>query len=444
MDPIFLIEIGIVGLAVALQFVVFFSNNRAIREFAKTYPDKPWLTSKSVPVSMEDSDILTSQPETMELIEEQARFHPHFKEIVQTTNSYLEKNRGEADFDILKEMAENRLESQEIAIEGNINLPLYIGLLCTFTGVIIGLVKIAFVGVTDSAIQSFVGGVLIGMIGSAMGLLLTVRSNYIFKDGKKSRDNREYDYFTFLRTYILPALPKTQNQTLSSLRESLSAFNQGFVQYQSHVNTSLEETLKLFRDLKGVFNQIRTIEQGLNGMGNYLQVNDGLIEKQIAYLNSYTQQAEQISAGLGKHFSQVDQKLNQIVDDNLRAIDQSAQSAYMKMDQYLSSLQHGDTRAFADGLNQDLNTIRKEVAQIQQRSLEINERLLGTATQSQQAYQVMVNEIKALNTKVDARLGSGANFMETGIFKFFVAAGILAFLVGTASGVAYLLNLFSI
>lgn len=443
MDPIFLIEIGIVGLAVALQFVVFFSNNRTIKEFAKTYPDKPWLTSKSVPVSANDDDLLVSQPETMELIEEQARFHPNFKEIVRTTNAYLEKNRGEANFDILKEMSENKLESQEIAIEGNVNLPLYIGLLCTFTGVIIGLVKIAFVGVTDSAIQSFVGGVLIGMIGSAMGLLLTIRSNYVFKDAKKTRDNREYDYFTFLRTYILPALPKTQNQTLSSLRESLSAFNQGFVQYQSHVNTSLEETLKLFKDLKGVFNQIRTIEQGLSGMGNYLQVNDGLIEKQIAYLDSYTQKAEEISSSLGKHFYQVDEKLNQIVDDNLRAIDQSAQSAYMKMDRYLSSLEHGDTRAFADALNNDLNTIRKEVAGIQQRSLEINERLLGTATQSQQAYQVLVNEMKALNSKVDSRKGSD-EFMESGLFKFFVGAGILAFIVGIVSGVTYLANLFTL
>ena len=102
------------------------------------------------------------------------------------------------------------------------------------------------------------------------------------------------------------------------------------------MNHSLEETLKLFRDLKGVFNQIRTIEQGLNGMGNFLQVNDGLLEKQISYIESYAQKAEDISANLGRHFTQVDQKLNQIVDDNLRAIDQSAQSAYMKMDQYLA------------------------------------------------------------------------------------------------------------
>ena len=444
MDLIFLLELLIVGLAIAAQFFIFFSNNRAIKQFAQTYPEKPWLTTKAVPISSVDQDLLTSEPESMELIEEQARFHPFFKEIVQTTNSYLEKNKGEANFGILKEMSEIKLDSQEDAIEGNVNLPLYVGLLCTFTGVIIGLVKIAFEGVSDASIGSFIGGVLIGMIGSAMGLLLTVRSNYVFKNARKIRDKREYDYFTFLRTYILPALPKTQNQTLSSLRESLSAFNQGFVQYQSHMNHSLEETLKLFRDLKGVFNQIRTIEQGLNGMGNFLQVNDGLLEKQISYIESYAQKAEDISANLGRHFSQVDQKLNQIVDDNLKAIDQSAQSAYMKMDQYLASLQHGDTRAFADSLNQDLNSIRKEVAHIQQRSLEINERLLGSVSQGQQAYQVMVSEMKGLNSKLDAQAQSGSGFLESGLFKFFVAAGIIAFLVGIASGATYLINLFSV
>ena len=220
MDLIFLLELLIVGLAIAAQFFIFFSNNRAIKQFAQTYPEKPWLTTKAVPISSADQDLLTSEPETMELIEEQARFHPFFKEIVHTTNSYLEKNKGEANFDILKEMSEIKLDSQEDAIEGNVNLPLYVGLLCTFTGVIIGLVKIAFEGVSDASIGSFIGGVLIGMIGSAMGLLLTVRSNYVFKNARKIRDKREYDYFTFLRTYILPALPKTQNQTLSSLRES--------------------------------------------------------------------------------------------------------------------------------------------------------------------------------------------------------------------------------
>ncbi|MEM6631699.1 MAG: hypothetical protein AAF694_18625 [Bacteroidota bacterium] len=443
MDLIFIVELLVVGLAVAAQFYIFFSNNRAIKQFAQTYPEKPWLATKSVPISSLDQDLLTAEPETMEFIEEQARFHPYFKEIVQTTNSYLEKNKGEANFDILKEMSEIKLESQEDAIEGNINLPLYVGLLCTFTGVIIGLIKIAFDGVSDESIGSFIGGVLIGMIGSAMGLLLTVRSNYIFKNARKTRDKREYDYFTFLRTYILPALPKTQNQTLSSLRESLSAFNQGFVQYQSHMNSSLEETLKLFRDLKGVFNQIRNIEQGLNGMGNFLQVNDGLIEKQISYIESYAQKAEDLSSNLGRHFSQVDQKLNQIVDDNLRAIDQSAQSAYMKMDQYLSSLQHGDTRAFADSLNQDLNGIRREVANIQQRSLEINERLLGSVSQGQQAYQVMMNEMKSLNAKLESQANGGV-FLESGLFKFFVAAGIIACIVGIASGATYLINLISL
>ena len=123
-------------------------------------------------------------------------------------NDYLIRNKGAADFDILKELAERKSASQQSAIDSNIALPLYIGLLCTFTGVIIGLIRIATDGVSDDAIQAFIGGVLIGMIGSAVGLALTTRSNFVFKNAKKTRDGKQYDYFSFLRSNILPTLQK--------------------------------------------------------------------------------------------------------------------------------------------------------------------------------------------------------------------------------------------
>jgi len=209
------------------------------------------------------------------------------------------------------------------------------------------------------------------------------------------------------------------------------------------MNNSLQETLTLFRDLKGVFQQIRSLEQGLSSMGQFLQANDGLIERQVAYIETYTRKAEEFSQRLGHHFAQVDRKMEQLVDDNLKAIDHSAQAAYMKMDQYLSSLEHGERRAFAEALNKDLTEIRSDVANIQRRSLEINERLLHNVTDGKSAYQSMTEEIRALNARMDKVISGNNSFMDSPTFKFFVVAGTLAFIVGLISGGMYLINLFT-
>ena len=284
MDTFFLVEIGIVAVIVVLQFIVFFRNNIAISRLESIFPSSSLLKSKTVGLT-EDSTSPILGDDTIDLIEENPRFSRTFGEIVETTNAYLTRNKGQADFDILQDLAEHKSYSQEDSIESNVALPLYIGLLCTFTGVILGLIRIAQTGVSDDAITAFIGGVLIGMIGSAVGLALTVRSNYVFKEARKVRDSKQYDYLTFLRENIIPTLSKSADSSVGALRDNLAHFNEGFAKYQTHMNESLSETLKLFHELKDVFTKIRQIERGLNGMGNFIKSNDGLIEKQIAYID---------------------------------------------------------------------------------------------------------------------------------------------------------------
>ncbi len=430
MDPIFLAELVIVGVIIAIQFIVFFRNNQAIGQLENLYPKATGLTTQSQPAESGGGQI--------DLILENPAFSGTFREIVRTTNAYLTKNRGAADFDILKEIAERRSHSQERAIDANITLPLYIGLLCTFIGVIIGLVKIAVVGVSDAAIQSFIGGVLIGMVGSAMGLTLTVRSNHRFRGARQARDNEQYNYFTFLRTHILPALRRDPSQPVAALRENLAAFNEGFAQYQEHVNSSLGETLRLFSELKSVFNQIRGIEQGLSGIGHFLQANDGLIDRQVAYLDSYAQKAEAFTHKLGDHFQRTDRQVATLVDENIRALDQSTKAAYVKMDQYLSGLDGGDSKAFVEALTRDLDKIRGNVATLQEKSLEVNARLLEQLSRDTESRDDLAAQVRVLTAKLEQTLAHPGGFMNSMAFQFFVYAGTAAFVLGIIGGAIFL------
>jgi hypothetical protein len=441
MDTYFLVEIGIVAVIVLLQFVVFFRNNIAIKRLENIFPSPSLLKSKTTGLTEENTSPILGD-NTIELIEENPRFSRTFTEIVETTNAYLTRNKGEADFDILQDLAEHKSLSHEDAIEANVALPLYIGLLCTFTGVILGLIRIAQYGVSDDAITAFIGGVLIGMIGSAVGLALTVRSNYVFKDSRKLRDSKQYDYFTFLREQIIPKLPKALDGSIGTLRDNLATFNEGFAQYQQHMNESLSETLKLFHELKDVFTRIRQIESGINGMGNFIKTNDDLIEKQITYIDNYAKKAETFSRQLGNHISMVDNQVNTLVNENIKALENSTQAAYVKMDRYLSSID-GDTKSFAEALNKDLATIRGNIDQLQVKSMQVNAKLLDQLSKESRANQELSAQMETMNHKLEEVLNQqNKAFTHSFGFKLFIFSGIGAFLLAIAGGVMYAINYF--
>ncbi len=444
-DPILLAEIGIVATIIIIQIVVFSRNNAAIRTLRKIYPSATALEAKETALPPEEQD---GKEGTALQIVSTKRFSNTFKDIVRTTNAYLRKNRGLAEADILREMAEDKDSAVEKAIDANISLPLYIGLLCTFTGVIIGLIKVMTVGVTDAAIQSFVGGVLIGMIGSAIGLALTVRSNFLFKDSKKQRDADRYEYLSFVRGQILPALKEevevevVQDESVDEIREKLAAFHHGFANYQEYMNDSLGETLRLFNELKGVFDRIRQLEGGLASVGHVIENNDNMLEKQVAYIDAYAQKAEQFTQILGEHYAQVDGKLNTIVNEGVRKIDTGIQAAYAKMDQYLEGLENGEnSKAFVDGLQQNLTVIRGDLAHLQSRSAEINDKILKRLESDGQINLRISQQMEAMNANLKQVLldqqKMRGSFINSTAFKIFAITGTVAFVLAIAGGIAY-------
>ena len=265
-----------------------------------------------------------------------------------------------------------------------------------------------------------------------------------FKNAKKKRDEKNYDYLTFIRTDILPSLQKGADNSVGALRENLAHFNEGFAQYQEHMNESLHETLRLFGDLKQVFTQIRQVEQGINGMGNFIQANDGLIEKQIAYIDNYTKKAESFSQQLGQHISSVDSQMNSLVSENIKALETSTKSAYIKMDRYLSSID-GDTKSFADALNKDLTHIRGDIDQLQEKSIQVNAKLLEQLTKESRANQELSKQMESMNRRLEDAFAQQSNaFTNSFGFKLFVFSGVGAFLLAIAGGVMYGINLFGV
>jgi translation initiation factor 2B subunit (eIF-2B alpha/beta/delta family) len=109
-----------------------------------------------------------------------------FVKIVADTNEYLLNNRGAAaDFNILKDISERHADSGDEQIQAQLSTPLYLGLLGTFLGAILGLFSI--IPPTTQVSDAFLRPLHSAISGKTLTLgsvrNLTVNTNYeVFKD----------------------------------------------------------------------------------------------------------------------------------------------------------------------------------------------------------------------------------------------------------------------
>lgn len=164
-----------------------------------------------------------------------------FSEVITDTNDYLRANKGAAaDFNALRDISEREAELLDAEIEAQISTPLYLGLLGTFGGAILGLFVLvnpfgapeadaaASAGFNNADVTHFLGGVLIAMVGSLFGLGFTLWGNQLLKSARATRDRLKNDYYNFLQKALLPKLNSDMQQGLNQLRAVLDAFNQDF------------------------------------------------------------------------------------------------------------------------------------------------------------------------------------------------------------------------
>lgn len=204
-------------------------------------PPARHIQTHSTPIVIDDDDDIddiTSEEEVepivytdIDLIKTRQGSDP-FKEIVYETNSYLCKNVGtSADFSILQDICERKLEALETQISNTINVPLYLGLGGTFIGIITGLFGIAFKvdslfsNANMSPLTNLLVGVVIAMIASLVGLSLMVwNSSKNYKEALDYSDKNKNAYYDFLRRELMPSLSNSMASSLNSLKSVLGEF----------------------------------------------------------------------------------------------------------------------------------------------------------------------------------------------------------------------------
>jgi biopolymer transport protein ExbB/TolQ len=238
---------------IIIQLKFFVSAIKNLQYFKKFIPEKDF----------NENDILTSDvEENLKLIKNnKSAYISEFYNLIESINNYLTKNKGVIDFAVVQSLIERNIKSNEEIASSNVSLPLYIGLMGTFCGIILGLLNIADSGVTDSNINSFIGGVIIAMVASFFGLLFTVINNFWnLKNAKSTVEIRKNVFLNFIQTELLPHLQSNLYQALDILRVNINNFNEKFETniklFDNKFTTNINNLKESADKISGGMNQI--------------------------------------------------------------------------------------------------------------------------------------------------------------------------------------------
>lgn len=317
-----IVEILLVIAIVSVQFWIFSRTYKQINIFKGIFPDISSITITKIKVPLDDLNRLALQKiidnipqykektyssaindeEHLDLFQEQDHISPPdyydeiniiecqgetnsvFDNIIYSLNKYLIRNRkSSTDFNLMKDVVERNTNAIEEDINLTVAIPLYLGLMGTMIGIIIGLFNIPKIdNLADSkmvigekvsyynndltkedvyivgnargdsiqvknadsykkmyvdkarlskpmGIDILIGGVKIAMIASFMGLLLTIIcSGWLFKGSRTLVESRKDEFFTFLQTELLPIVNQSLGSTFNSLQTNLLKFNNEF------------------------------------------------------------------------------------------------------------------------------------------------------------------------------------------------------------------------
>lgn len=252
--------------------------------------------------------------------------NPVLIKIVFSINNYLIRNRGAAsDFNLVKDIVERNTNAVEEDINLSIAVPLYLGLMGTMMGIVIGLFNMPSLDlVSDSGqkdsflnegIGLLIGGVKIAMIASFSGLLLTIlNSGWIFKGARSFTEARKNDFYTTIQTELLPVINQGLASTLESLQRNLFKFNHEFAGNLGSLSGIFESNSRAIKGQKELLDAIekakvaeiasynvKVLKQMDNSVRQFEKFNEYLVN-----VNSFVENSREIVERTGEILGRTD------------------------------------------------------------------------------------------------------------------------------------------
>lgn len=270
--------------------------------------------------------------------------------IIDSINAYLKNNKGSvSDFHLLKDIVDRNCDSEEEAVQSQIPMPLYYGLMGTMAGIIVGVGYLwlsgglsallgaeSLSGMTDATdgIIALLAGVALAMVCSVIGIILTTRGTSKLKDVKIEVERRKHNFLTWMQAELLPKLSNDMGDVLVNVTKNLSSFNRTFAKNAKDLNTTLstvKDTTENQAELLNAVNKIKISKVATANIEVYDKLKNctdeiGRIGEVLRSCNDYLDEVKQLNERLDK------------TEDRTRLIEQMGEF-FMKERSNLQSLQ---------------------------------------------------------------------------------------------------------
>lgn len=277
------------------QFKYFNQTKESREKFKNIFPPIP------------DSDLITDIDDEshQRLIypAEGKKLSQTFHKILHAINNYMKKNRGIADYAVLKDLTDRQCDAIEEQIDSTSPVPIYIGLCGTLIGIVFGVGVLGFGGGIDSllsnndkvvnvenldhlkalndiqpgqkafvesnnttyvledsgswieatdlgadGIKNLLCGVAIAMLTTFLGVILTIIGSSQYKTASDENERKKNLFLNWILGEVLPHTKHDTESTLAILEENLMKFNSDFS--------------KNSQNLSRIFDSINTTYQG--------------------------------------------------------------------------------------------------------------------------------------------------------------------------------------
>lgn len=354
-----LVVLVIIAIIVA-QIYIYRNTKKKIATYKSIFPNSTSsysIVEKEIQIeSCSDDDDYVENIDTISVSQLNINTNNDtLKEIRNALNMYLQKNKGAAsDFYLMKDVVERYCDAEEEEINIQQPIPLYLGLMGTMVGIIVGIGFIAVSGGLSSEslmdnITSLMTCVAIAMAASLVGICCTTLISWSAKSATSKVEADKNRFYSWLQTELLPVLSGNAVNALYLLQQNLMTFNQTFQSNiegldgaLSKVEESSREQIELItlikdidikrvaqanvtvlKELKECTGEIAVFNKYLHSVSGYLHSVNELNSNINEHLNR-TAAIENMGAFFEREINQVaarEQYINEVVakvDDTLR------------------------------------------------------------------------------------------------------------------------------
>ena len=213
------------------------------------------------------------------------------KQLVEEVNEYLRRNEGTTDFNIIKDKTERSLDTLYEDAMSKVSYPTYLGLMGTFFGVFIGLksfnLGVAPSGVSDDIVSELIGGVIVSMVTSLIGLALMMIGNWIASDYQKKVEADKNKFYDFLQVQLMPVMGTSMVAALHKLHGTINTFEPAFRSIIDEFKSAFGECTET---LKGTFGEnVKQLTDAVEVMGRNMTTINENVKKQDELLKTMKQ-----------------------------------------------------------------------------------------------------------------------------------------------------------